>query len=169
LHEAVAKGRRDFLSQFPSIASEETVEQLAAPSDPQTFERSKLDLSERKSHAQAYALHMDVLRLRREEPVFKAQRVGAYDGAVLGPDAFLLRYFGTAGDDRLVLVNFGKTVHLSPAPEPLLAPPAGKKWRKLWSSESVKYGGPGAVEPEGEEEWLIAAESAVVLEPADGL
>jgi maltooligosyltrehalose trehalohydrolase len=167
LREVVAKGRRDFLSQFPSIASKETVRQLAAPRDPGTFERSKLDLSERESHAQAYALHVDLLRLRREEPAFQAQRAGGFDGAVLGPDAFLLRYFVAGGDDRLVLVNFGRALHLSPAPEPLLAPPAGKQWRTVWSSESPKYGGPGMVEPEGEDGWLIAAEAAVVLRPTD--
>jgi maltooligosyltrehalose trehalohydrolase len=167
LREIVANGRREFLGQFPTIASEETVRQLAAPADPETFERSKLDLSERESHAQAYALHRDLLRLRREESAFQAQRAGGYDGAVLGHDSFLLRYFGAGGDDRLLLVNFGKTVHLSPAPEPLLAPPDGKKWQIVWSSESPKYGGPGAVEPEGEEEWLIPAEAAVVLGPVE--
>jgi maltooligosyltrehalose trehalohydrolase len=170
LREAVSNGRREFLSQFPSIASEETAAQLAAPYDPDTFERSKLDLSERERHSQAYALHMDLLRLRREEPVFCAQRAGEFDGAVLGHDAFVLRFFGAAGEDRLLIVNFGKTEHLNPAPEPLLAPPFGKRWVTLWSSEMPKYGGPGAVEPEvgeGEENWRIAAEAAVVLKPAD--
>ena len=164
LREIVAGGRAEFLRQFPSIASKETLGQLAAPYDPRTFERSKLDLSERERHAEAYALHMDLIRLRREERAFQAQRVGEYDGAVLGRDAFLLRYFGAAGKDRLLLVNFGRTLHLNPAPEPLLAPPQAKRWRMLWSSESPKYGGPGAVEPESEKEnWLLAAESAVVL------
>ena len=47
LRKEIVKGRRDFLCQFPSIASEETVEQLAVPHDPESFERSKLDLTER--------------------------------------------------------------------------------------------------------------------------
>ena len=163
----VAKGREDFLSQFPSIWSKETREQLALPSDPRTFERSKLDLGEREKHAQAYALHCDLLRLRREEPAFKEQRLGQYDGAVLGRDAFLLRYFCAAGEDRMLLVNFGKTEHLTRAPEPLLAPPAGKQWATLWSSEWPKYGGPGAVEPEQKDEWRLPAESAIVLKAVD--
>jgi maltooligosyltrehalose trehalohydrolase len=168
LRENVARGREEFLRQFPSIASKETTGQLAVPHDPATFERSKLDLSERERHAQAYALHRDLLRLRREERVFQAQRAGEYDGAVLGSGAFLLRYFGAAGEDRLLVVNFGKTEHLNPAPEPLLAPPAGKQWKTLWSSESPRYGGPGAVEPEGEEGWRIPAEAAVVLSAEAG-
>jgi maltooligosyltrehalose trehalohydrolase len=167
LRDEVASGREEFLRQFPSIASKETVGQLAVPSDPRTFERSQLDLSERKSHAHAYALHMDLLRLRREARVFQAQRVGEYDGAVLGRDSFLLRYFGAAGEDHLLLVNFGKTEHLNPAPEPLLAPPLGKRWSMIWSSESPKYGGPGAVEPEGEENWRIPAEAAMVLKAVE--
>jgi maltooligosyltrehalose trehalohydrolase len=167
LRKHVSAGRRKFLSQFPSIASRETQEQLAEPSDPQTFERSKLDLSERQRHPQAYALHMDLLRLRRTERVFRAQRAGEYDGAVLGPETFLLRYFSAPLGDRLLLVNFGKRVHLNPAPEPLLAPPQGQRWRTLWSSELPKYGGPGAVEPESSENWWIPAEAAVVLKPVE--
>jgi maltooligosyltrehalose trehalohydrolase len=165
LREEVARGRVEFLSQFPTAASEESLAQLAVPFDPRTFERSKLDLSERERHAQAYALHKDLLALRRSEPVFQAQRAGGYDGAVLGSDAFVLRFFGSANDDRLLLVNFGRAEHLNPAPEPLLAPPFGQRWITQWSSESPKYGGPGAVEPESEENWRIPAEAAVVLRP----
>jgi maltooligosyltrehalose trehalohydrolase len=168
LREEVAKGRADFMSQFPSIASRETLEQLAAPSDPDTYERSKLDLRERETHAAAYALHCDLLRLRREEPALREQRTGQFDGAVLGREAFLLRYFGPAGNDRLLLVNLGRMEHLSPAPEPLLAAPAGKRWVTLWSSELPRYGGPGAVEPESEAEWRLSAESAVLLKAVDG-
>jgi maltooligosyltrehalose trehalohydrolase len=167
IREEVARGRREFLTQFPSIASEETAGQLAAPSDPRTFERSKLDLTERQTHAQAYALHMDLLRLRRTERAFQSQRAGEFDGAVLGDDCFVLRFFGTEGNDRLLLVNFGRSEHLHPAPEPLLAPPRARRWKTLWSSESPKYGGPGAVEPEGDETWRIPAEAAVVLKPVE--
>jgi len=165
MREDVAKGREDFLKQFPTIASADVLGNLARPSDPETFERSKLDLTERErgAHRQAYALHKDLLRLRREERAFKAQRAGEFDGAVLGRDAFVLRFFGSGGEDRLLVVNFGRTEHLDRAPEPLLAPPRGREWRTLWSSESPKYGGPGAVEPEGEDGWTIPAEAAVAL------
>ena len=39
------------------------------------------------------------------------------DGAVLGPTAFALRFFGAAGDDRLLIVNLGAHIHLDPAPD----------------------------------------------------
>src|SRR5689334_10031052 len=70
----------------------------------------ELDFSERESHAEAYALHRDLLKLRREDPAFRAQRPGGVDGAVLSPKAFVLCFFEAAGDDRLLLVNFGTDV-----------------------------------------------------------
>ena len=39
------------------------------------------------------------------------------------------------------------------------------RWELLWSSEDYVYGGSGTVEPESEEGWRIAGESAVVLRP----
>ena len=39
-------------------------------------------------------------------------------------------------------------LHLDPAPEPLLAPPADAGWIILWSSEDPKYGGTGTAAPD---------------------
>ena len=39
-------------------------------------------------------MHRDLIRLRRRDPVFRAQRPRGVDGAVLGPEAFVLRFFG---------------------------------------------------------------------------
>jgi maltooligosyltrehalose trehalohydrolase len=166
LAEAVRRGRAEFLGQFRSIADPAMRACLADPHDPKTFERCKLDLSERHQHAAAYALHRDLLKLRRTDPVFGRPRPRGIDGAVLGPNAFLLRYFAENGDDRLLLVNFGRDLHLDPAPEPLLAPPEGKAWAVLWSSEDPRYGGHGTPPVETEEEWSVPGESAVVLMPS---
>jgi maltooligosyltrehalose trehalohydrolase len=86
------------------------------------------------------------------------------DGAVLGPDAFVLRFFGKARNDRLLIVNLGRDLDLSPAPEPLLAPPWGHDWRLLWSSEEPRYGGSGTppIEPEGS--WTIPGHCAIVMQ-----
>jgi maltooligosyltrehalose trehalohydrolase len=46
----VDKGRRAFLSQFPSIARPETLERVRDPSSEETFLRSKLDFAERERH-----------------------------------------------------------------------------------------------------------------------
>lgn len=143
LAEAVRKGRAEFLSQFPSIAADEVRKRLADPGAPSTFKRCRLDLRERERNAWAYALHRDLLRLRREDAVFRAQRPGALDGAVLGPEAFVLRWFADDGGDRLLVVNLGRDLRLDPSPEPLLAPPECMRWAALWSSEDPVYGGAG--------------------------
>lgn len=165
LARLVCKGRGEFLKQFRSLALPEVQACLPDPANPETFERSKLNLSERQSHAEIYALHQDLLKLRRQDPVFKAQRKGGVDGAVLGAQAFVLRFFGDHGDDRLLVVNLGRDLHFNPAPEPLLAPPEGMLWEILWSSEDLRYGGGGTAPLDTEENWRIPGEAAVVLAP----
>ncbi|HWI55870.1 MAG TPA: malto-oligosyltrehalose trehalohydrolase, partial [Bacillota bacterium] len=162
----VAKGRREFLQQFPSIACPESDAYIAQPDSVETFHRSKLDLAERQKHKHFYDLHRDLLRLRREGPVFSRPRPGQVDGAVLGPEAFALRFFGDKGQDRLLLVNLGVDVHLHPAPEPLLAPVEGTCWAVEWSSESPRYGGCGTPPLENEGNWRILGQAVVVLGPA---
>jgi maltooligosyltrehalose trehalohydrolase len=65
------------------------------------------------------------------------------DGAVIAAGAFVLRYFGGAAGDRLLVVNLGCDLDLQPMPEPLLSPPFGCRWEVEWSSESPRYGGGG--------------------------
>src|SRR5215813_9936257 len=166
LAEQVRKGRAAFLSQFRSLATPGIQAVLVNPGDPLTFERSKLDLSERETHSAIYEMHRDLLRLRREDATFAAQRVGAVDGAVLGNEAFVLRFFGEDNDDRLLLVNLGVDLRLDPAPEPLLAPPEGTVWRIMWSSENPRYGGLGIAPLDAEGHWHLPGHAAVALGPA---
>jgi maltooligosyltrehalose trehalohydrolase len=161
----VLKGRGEFLSQFPSLGLEEIQCRLADPADPSTFERCKLDFSERETNREAYALHRDLLRLRREDTVFSAQRHGGVDGAVLASAAFVLRFFGEGGDDRLLVVNFGRDLHFNPAPEPLLSPPENMRWEILWSSEYPGYGGLGTPPPDERDNWRIPGRTAIALIP----
>jgi maltooligosyltrehalose trehalohydrolase len=158
----VRRGRADFLVQFPGIATPEARAALPDPADRATFERCVLDFSERARHAEAYALHRDLLRLRREDPVFRAQGAQGVAGAVLGPEALVLRFFGVDGDDRLLLVDFGSDLRLEPGPEPLLAPPEGRRWRVVWSTEDPRYGGDGGIPLDAEERWRLIAHSACV-------
>jgi maltooligosyltrehalose trehalohydrolase len=163
LAAAVRKGRGEFVSQFPSVASAEVQALLANPADPDTFERSKLDLGERERHAEAYALHHDLLQLRREDAVFRRQ--GRVDGALLAPEAFVIRFFGDNGDDRLLAVNLGRDLHLACAAEPMLAPPRGARWKTLWSSEHPRYGGGGTPTLEADDGWHVPGHAAVALLP----
>jgi len=161
----VRKGRAEFLAQFRSLATPEVQAILDDPCDERTFKRSKLDMSERERHSAIYEMHRDLLRLRREDAIF-AGAVGGVDGAVLGDEAFVLRFFGEQDDDRLLLVNLGLDLNLSPAPEPLLAPPDGKEWRVLWSSEDPRYGGMGAPPLDAQEKWFLPGCAAMALGPA---
>ncbi|HZZ72025.1 MAG TPA: malto-oligosyltrehalose trehalohydrolase [Pirellulales bacterium] len=161
----VSAGRKKFLAQFPTLGLPEIQARLPDPADRRTFERCKLNFLERETHGEWYALHRDLLRLRRTDPAFKTQRNRGLDGAVLGNNAFVLRFFSTSGDDRLVVVNLGRDLHLDPAPEPLLAPPEQTAWTILWSSEDFAYGGVGTAPLDSDQNWRLPGESAVVLRP----
>jgi maltooligosyltrehalose trehalohydrolase len=165
LNRQIRQGRAEFLAQFRSLATPEMQERFADPGDPATFERCKLDHSEREAHRETYDLHCDLLKIRREDPVFRAQKLHGVDGAVLSAEAFLLRFFGDAGDDRLLLVNLGIDLRFNPAPEPLLAPPAHSEWTTLWSSENPKYGGIGTAPLDSGDNWHIPGHAAVLLKP----
>jgi maltooligosyltrehalose trehalohydrolase len=167
LAAAVRDGRTTFISQFPSIAANERSARVHDPADPLVFLRSKLEWSERANHAEAVALHRDLLTLRREDPVLRAQRHRGLDGAVLSEHAFVLRFFGADDDDRLLVVNLGARLHFDPNAEPLLAPPRGARWTDAFSTESPRYGGWGTPTLENlDDGWWIPAESAVLLIPA---
>ena len=160
LREAIRDGRREFLSQFKSVADPEVAEALPSPVDEATFQRCKLDLNERRTHTAAYALHRDLLRIRStHRPIVDHWRV---DGAVLAGAALAIRYFG--GEEHLLLLlNLGPDLDCSPAPEPLLAPPGAEGWSMIWSSESMTYGGSGTPPLWCDSAWRIPGEAAVLL------
>lgn len=166
LAEAVRKGRREFLSQFPGLRDPAMAARLATPHDPATFARCRLDHGERERNAHVWRLHRDLIALRRDDPTFASQRADRLHGAVLGDACFALRFFGdTPDDDRLLVVNLGLDLHLRHVPEPLLAPPADRGWAVRWSSEHPDYGGDGGVEAEQEDGWHLVGHAAVVLAP----
>ena len=182
LAKLVRHGRSEFLGQFAHIATPETSARLADPSNESTFTRCKLDWSERHrgEHAAALALVGDLIRIRRSDPTFRRQwlqgssenaRDGIVgrrlDGAVLGADAFVLRYFGERREqDRLVAVNLGRRLHAGPLAEPLIAPPKDMVWRPIWSSEAPAYGGSGTPPVDADNGgWWLPAESTIVLAP----
>jgi maltooligosyltrehalose trehalohydrolase len=162
--EKVLEGRIEYLKQFTNIAAPEIINSIDKPGDPDTFERSKLDLEERQRHFKSYALHRDLIRLRRGDPVFSKADACHIEGAVLGPSGFLLRYF-LGKEQRLLLINQGRELHLTPAPEPMLATPDGCRWEILWTSEKLEYGGSGTPELDTENFWRLQGNAAVVLIP----
>jgi maltooligosyltrehalose trehalohydrolase len=171
LANLVRKGRAEFLSQFPSTAQPSMFAQLPDPSNPSTFEKCKIRWAERGQNQAILEMHRDLLLLRRTDPAFSAPRIGGVDGAVLGAQAFILRFFGEqrgGPDDRLLIVNFGPDLRLNPAPEPLLAPPSEGRWELKWTSEDPKYGGSGTPPLDTESDnWHVPGQTSVVLKSAE--
>lgn len=166
LAKAVAKGRVEFLQQWRSHAMPDIQKCFDNPSALATFEKSRLNHEEVQTHREVYALYRNLLRLRREDPVISRQGADGLDGAVLSPQCLLLRFFSpNFGNDRLLVVNLGVELRYDPSPEPLLGPPEGMEWDKLWSSEDAQYGGCGTAAIDTEENWRIPGHAAVVLHP----
>ncbi len=173
LQALVQEGREGFLSQFPSVKHAIEVEGFRSPIDDRAFEASRLrpeewaevddDGTGHGPHAAAWRLHRDLLRLRREDPLFARQDARRMAGAVLGERASVLRWFGDDEGDRLLLLNLGVEGPLSPCPEPLLAPLPRTRWALLFSSESTRYDGAGAPAPDGTGPWHLPGQCALVL------
>ena len=163
VRDATRKGRAQLLAPFLSLSEARTLRSLPPPDDPKAFSRCKLDLSERQKNRELYELHIDLLKLRSEDSRFRQQCSDEIDGAVLGTSSFVLRYFSEAEDDRLLIVNFGERRILHPASEPLLAPPPDHRWETLWTSDSSRYGGVGAVATATPEQWILPAETTVAF------
>jgi len=175
LGAAVRRGRADFMRQFRSVAARDALNALPDPAADDTFLMCKLRDDERSADREVTRLHRDLLRLRREDPILRDLLVRDWiDGAVLSERAFVMRWFASDprevwtaesdNRDRLVVVNLGADLHFDPAPEPLLAPPAGMAWNILWSSEDPEYGGTGTSPPEGDDGWRIPGQATVVLD-----
>jgi maltooligosyltrehalose trehalohydrolase len=168
LGDAIRSGRAEFLTQFPSVASYLAAARLDDPASPETFERCRLDLTERERHAAWYRLHEDLLRLRREDPVLNRQAADGLDGAVLSPSAFALRFFGPDhGSDRLLIVNLGGTLSSDSFAEPLIAPPRACGWTIAWASEDPRYGGTGMPDPWPLGRWQIPGDCAFLARPGE--
>ncbi len=166
LAELVREGRIDFLKQWRSLKLPEMHSCFSEPASLSTFERCKLDFEDVERHESIFRLHQDLLRLRRQDPVLSRQGADGLDGAVLGERCFVLRYFTPEFDrDRLLLVNLGADLPFNPAPEPLLAPPPGMQWEKLWSTDDPAYGGCGTPPLDTDENWHLPGEAAVILHP----
>jgi maltooligosyltrehalose trehalohydrolase len=164
LAEKVRAGRADFLHQWRSRATGQLT--FDDPCSRETFEKCKLDLSERGKHAETCALHRDLLQLRKSEAVFSRQD-RQFDGATLAPETVVARFFSEGyRDDRLLVVNLGVELHLNPSPEPLLGPPRDTVWEIQCSTEDPRYGGNGTAPLDSELNWIIPAHAAVVLRPS---
>lgn len=166
LVDVVARGRNEFLHQFPYLAHPEMQNYLSRPDRAATFLNCKLNLAERDTQREIYQLHKDLIHLRHCDPVFNGSEFSHIDGAVIASHVAGLRFFATTPHkDRLLLINFARDYELMPAPEPLLAPPPHCDWQLAWSSESPHYGGHGSATAFSPSSWQLPGLSAAVLVP----
>ena len=173
LAAAIHQGRLESFRQFPSLATEAMQARLPNPADPRVVRcgRSSTRTSARGARTpRRWRCTATSCGCGATTRCFAFSAPARIDGAVLGPEALVLRWFGPGGDDRLLLVNLGAELRLEVAPEPLLAPPAGKCWQVLWSSEDPRYGGGGTPPPESEAyNWRLKGHSAVAMAPVDAV
>ena len=132
LGKLVTEGRRKEFARFSAFSDPATRERIPDPQAPETFQRSRLDLTERERHAEVYQTYRLLLGLRQNDPVLarpdrRATRVG-----LAGEQALALHRWRD-GQHRLLLVNFGDQAAMLPAAAIAGAPPPAG-WRSLWSS-----------------------------------
>jgi maltooligosyltrehalose trehalohydrolase len=168
LASQVRKGRGEELSGFQSTQHPELAEFLPDPSSSESFHLSVLDNPGGYRVNPYFQLFQDLLRLRREDGIFRSQRADLVHGAILGSDALVLRFQGEREDCRLVVVNLGRDLYPTPNSEPLLAPPTGMDWTMLWFSEHPRYNGTGMPPLAPGTPWRAAGHCAVVLAPRPG-
>jgi maltooligosyltrehalose trehalohydrolase len=163
LGRLIAKSRADFSAVQQAWPRREMQALLDDPGDPMTFRRCILDHNQRDPklwHCTAICWHCGEGDVRRRPP----PRV---DGATLGDDAWVLRYFTAGHGDYLLLFNIGADLVLETVAEPLLAPIEGRYWRPRWSSENPLYGGTGIPLRSPTGVWRIPGHAAIVLTPSD--
>lgn len=161
LMHSIYAGRKEFLTQFRTQATAEVQKNILNPADPAAFIKSKLNFTERDKHSHIYRFYKDLIKLRKTDAVFSRAKLGI-EGAVLGPNALVLRYFGER-HERLLLLNFSADLDLNPLSEPLLAAPFDKEWHVLFSSDALAYGGQGTAPFFESPIWMLPGHSCIVL------
>lgn len=125
LNDNIYQGRKEFLSQFPSINN---------PPPINRFHSSKLT---HNHHIPTLNLYKDLIKLRKS---LNFHLINHMDGAVLSDHSFVIRYFYHR-HHILILTNLHNQIRLQPAPEPLLAPI--DSWEPILSTEDPIYDGQG--------------------------
>jgi maltooligosyltrehalose trehalohydrolase len=105
LGELVRSGRAREFEHFAAFADASSRARLPDPQAVRTFERSRLDWSERERapHQHLLQLYADLLERRRSEPALAAPGGGDGVARALDPDTILLRRGAPAGPDLLLV------------------------------------------------------------------
>jgi maltooligosyltrehalose trehalohydrolase len=100
----VTEGRRREFKDFPEFAGPAGLARIPDAQDAATFERSRLDWSERSApaHAASLALYTDLLRLRNTHPALGASGATSADAEAVDDDTIAM--WRGEGTERFVIV-----------------------------------------------------------------
>ena len=169
--EQMHRGRREFLKQFPTLATPEMQARVPHPTTRATFARSKLDQSERGARTPRHTPCIeDLLRLRRDDATLRGGAGRRVDGAILGPEAFVLRFFDGAGGATTACCwsTSAPTCTSTRAAEPLLAPPEGRPGGCSGRARTRDTAGGGVPRMGLRGEWRRLADPRGVSAPVAG-
>jgi maltooligosyltrehalose trehalohydrolase len=130
-----------------------------------------LDWDERAGNGHWVALHRDLIRLRRTDPVIADQAGHGIVATTPFPTLAAIRFAappapaGHVLGDRLLVVNLGDDLDVATVPDPLFATGLGGGWRTLWSSEHEAYRGRGVRPVDHADGWSFPGRAAVLLAP----
>jgi maltooligosyltrehalose trehalohydrolase len=167
LGRLVTEGRRREFGRFSAFRDPEVREQIPNPQSPTTFERSRLDWSEREDgeHEGVLALYQALLELRRSHPALRNGGRDGFDAAPLGDGTLVLRRNDPAGGALLVVVCVAGEIVTQLDRAPITRPPGDAPWRPVLATEERRFGGDGGwgrLEADGS--LHLSQPGAVVLE-----
>jgi maltooligosyltrehalose trehalohydrolase len=171
LGQLVTEGRRNEFAWFAGFRDDRARDRIPDPQDESTFRSSKLDLSERETHAGVYRLYQDLLALRRGDPVLHGQDRTRIRATAIGERVVAVhRWRGT--DHRLLLANLGDSAAFDLDEAISSGGRPNGEWRVILSTADRRYGGSGEeVGLEREDaRWRAAlpAKTAVLLGVTEG-
>ncbi|HSJ05501.1 MAG TPA: malto-oligosyltrehalose trehalohydrolase [Longimicrobiales bacterium] len=162
LGRLVTRGRREEFRQFAEFADPELRARIPDPQAETTFERSRLDWTERgrEPHAGVLRLYRELIRLRRRHPALQARSLDAWDVTALSDGALALRRRGP-GEDLLLVANLRGALETQLG-RGVTAPVTGH-WQVVLSTNEERFGGRGDPAGPGREGRLALAGPGAVL------
>jgi maltooligosyltrehalose trehalohydrolase len=158
LGHLVTEGRRQEFSGFEAFTHEDLRGLIPDPQQPETFQISRLDLTERERHAGIYRWYQDLIAFRRTDPVMTVQSRAQTTAESLGYSTIIVRR-SHAGQTRLLIANFGHATSM-----PLPTTGNGQPWNILFDSNDARYGGINRQYAIDGDTISIPARSSAVLE-----
>ena len=160
LIEAVRKGRSEEFTRFDWHGD------IPDPQDESTFLRSRIAWNSRDSapHKFLRGFYKELLRLRREDPVFSLRDKKDLEAISFESPKLLLLRRWCGAQVRFAVFNFEKECFSARVPIP------AAKWEKILDSTDARWGGPGggiaaSFDSPGEMQLNLPASSFAIFKP----